>query len=206
MAHDQLLRQVADLRAENERLRELSLIDPLTGLHNYRYFQEQLEIEMERVRRTGAPCGLIMLDLDHFKLVNDNYGHEAGNTVLQEAAAVIKAGTRAMDIVCRYGGEEFAIILPSTTLEEGERIVERIRRALKRRKILYRETPIRVTISAGAACLRYLDPLTQVQFIELADAALYQAKHAGRDQVCSRLPENALPTEVGPAEKELLKK
>jgi diguanylate cyclase (GGDEF)-like protein len=195
---------VEELQAENARLRELSLVDPLTGLHNYRYFLEQIDVEMERVRRTGAPCALLMLDLDLFKQVNDAHGHEAGNAVLKEAAAVIKAGTRAMDIACRYGGEEFAVILPATNLEGAVKMAERIRRSVKRKNIEHAATPIQVTLSAGAACFGYLDRLSRAEFIELADTALYQAKRGGRDRVCSAATQ-APPTEVGPAEKEALK-
>jgi diguanylate cyclase (GGDEF)-like protein len=200
----ELIRQIEALQAENARLREQSLIDTLTGLHNFRYFQEQLDIEMERVRRTAAPCALLMADIDFFKRVNDTYGHEAGNTVLRETASVIKASVRAMDIACRYGGEEFAVILPSTTLDGAVRIGERIRKALKRRTIEHPPVQMSVTISVGAACLHYLEDLSRAQFIELSDSALYKAKRAGRDQVCGASAQ-APATEVTPAEKGLLK-
>jgi two-component system cell cycle response regulator len=199
-----LLRQVAELQAENARLREVALVDPLTGLHNYRHFLEQLDVEMERVRRTGAPCSLLMLDLDHFKQVNDLHGHEAGNTVLRQAAGLIKAGTRATDIACRYGGEEFAVILPATDLEGAVRIAERIRRAVKRRAVRHGESELKVTLSAGAACFRYLETTGRSELVQRADAALYEAKRCGRDRVC-RLEVPSPATEVSPAEKELLK-
>jgi two-component system cell cycle response regulator len=194
---------VEALQAENVRLREISLVDMLTGLHNYRYFLEQIDIEMERVRRTGAPCALLMLDIDLFKRVNDTHGHEAGNAVLREVARVIKASTRVMDVACRYGGEEFAVILPATDLAGAVRIAERIRRTLKRRYVQHADVQVQVTISAGAACFGYLDSLSRAEFIELADAALYKAKRGGRDRVCSTGETPA--TEVGLPEKEMLK-
>ncbi len=201
----ELLRRLGELEAENARLHELSLIDELTGLHNYRYFLEQLDIEMERVRRTGAPCSLLMMDIDLFKRINDGHGHEAGNAVLKACAATIKAGTRAMDIACRYGGEEFAVILPATSLEGAVRIAERIRKTMRRRSISYGSEQLQVTLSAGAACYRFADKTARAELIELADAALYRAKKGGRDQVC-QAPEAAVATEVSPAEKELLGK
>jgi len=204
LTRQDLLRRVEELEAQNTRLRELSLIDVLTGLHNYRYFQEQIDIEMERVRRTGAPCAILMLDLDFFKQINDAYGHEAGNAVLRETARIIKAGTRAMDIACRYGGEEFAVILPSTSLEGAVRIAQRIRRAIKRAVIEHARIPIKVTVSTGAACFNYLDRVGRDELVELADSALYQAKRSGRDRVCS-VSTSAPQSEVTPTEKDLLK-
>lgn len=200
----ELARRIEELEAENARLRELSLIDTLTGLHNYRYFLEQLDVEMERVRRTGAPCALLMIDLDLFKDVNDTHGHEVGNTVLKAAAATIKANTRVTDIACRYGGEEFAVILPATNLDGATRMAERIRRSIKRRPVTHAGVAIPLTLSAGVACYGYTDRLSRAEFIELADSALYQAKRGGRDRVCSAAPE-ASSTEVTPQEKESLK-
>ena len=121
------LTEVNLLREKVKQLAALVRTDELTGLFNYRYFSQALSLEMERTRRSGQPTCLIMCDLDHFKSINDVHGHEVGNAVLSHVSNLIRKTTRRLDIPCRYGGEEFVLILPDTTLHQGVRFANRLR-------------------------------------------------------------------------------
>lgn len=180
----QWLHRLAELKQENDRLKLLVTTDPLTGLFNYRYFEEILASEMQRTNRTGRPTCLIMIDLDHFKQVNDEYGHEAGNLALKMAASVFKQELRLFDIVCRYGGEEFALILPQTGLHIAVNVAERVRLCLEKTPVVFENKEIRLTASFGVGIYQYGGELTQKSFIESVDQFMYQAKHQGRNQVC----------------------
>jgi len=160
-----------------EHQRKLAITDPLTGLHNRRYLLEQLQVEMERARRYGVPLSLILLDLDHFKEYNDRYGHQAGDAALREVAWRILASVRRLDTVARFGGEEFAVLLPATELAGAIRTAERIRDQIAKMPFDYGP----LTVSLGVAEYRG-QPVNE--FIAEADAALYQAKREGRNQVC----------------------
>jgi diguanylate cyclase (GGDEF)-like protein len=109
------------------KMQDLTIIDELTGLFNYRYFKNKLSDEMRRAERYNQPMGLLMIDIDHFKKLNDTQGHQTGNIILQELASVLKQAVRDVDIVARYGGEEFMVILPQTDLSKAQIIAERIR-------------------------------------------------------------------------------
>jgi diguanylate cyclase (GGDEF)-like protein len=156
--------------------------DALTGLANRRRFRAAGEREQRRSRRFGHPLAALMLDLDHFKQVNDRYGHGAGDDVLGEVARRIQATVREIDLAARYGGEEFAVLLPETSLDTAREVAERIRLAVMNAPAVTRQGPVAVTLSAGVAVLDRrggdFDAL-----LEAADAALYQAKTAGRNQV-----------------------
>jgi diguanylate cyclase (GGDEF)-like protein len=169
-----------ELRA---RLEAQSIRDGLTGLFNRRFMEIALERELHRAARKGVPLALMMLDVDHFKNFNDNFGHEAGDAVLREAANCFLACVRAEDIVCRYGGEEFIIILPEITRELAVERAEQIRRAVGNLKVQFKARSLnRISISVGMAM--YPDPVKDAEeLLRMADRALYEAKHAGRDQL-----------------------
>ena len=176
---------VAELRKVSALMQE-NITDSLTGIHNRRHFDQTLRVEMARSRRYGSPLSLMLLDLDHFKQVNDRYGHDVGDRVLRAAARHILALSRGTDIVARYGGEELAIIAPATVLEEARQQAERMRQELAG-QLLAIETAqglrrVRVTVSIGVAELGAADAGPE-GLVRRADAALYTAKQAGRDQV-----------------------
>ncbi len=173
------------LALANLRLRELlrnqSIRDPLTGLYNRRYFEESLNRELHRANRTRRPISLVMLDLDHFKHFNDTFGHQVGDILLKEIAGVIKSRVRAGDLACRFGGEEFSLILAEVEIEGANKCVEGIREAIKHLSLHDRgQTLGTVTVSAGiAAYPKHGDSAEDL--IRAADESLYRAKKAGRD-------------------------
>ncbi|KWT92905.1 diguanylate cyclase [Candidatus Magnetominusculus xianensis] len=183
----QKLSENAALAIANLKLREmlskLSTRDPLTGLYNRRYMQEYLERENQRCLRKTATLGVIMVDVDHFKHFNDTYGHEAGDCVLSELGMFLKANIRNCDIACRYGGEEFTLILPEATLDATLERANMLREGFKHIKINVRGQVLSaITLSMGVAILPDHGTDTQ-QILKSADEALYQAKHQGRDRV-----------------------
>ena len=199
------LREVERLRAENRELQQLVTTDTLTGLFNYRYFSQVLDTEMQRTRRTGRPTCLIMVDLDHFKQVNDRWGHEGGNVALKTAARVFRQELRQLDIVCRYGGEEFAVIVPQTGLPMAVAIAERIRLSLEQTPVLFGEERFSLTASFGVDCYRYTDQDSPEAFVKRVDHWLYQAKEAGRNRVAHPpYSGSGEPGEVSPDERAAL--
>ena len=169
-------------------LRKQVVTDPLTGLFNVRHFRKSLEHELERTRRTGMTTALVMVDLDHFKSVNDTWGHEAGNLVLQTVAQLLQDQTRKLDICCRYGGEECAVILPSTELMLARQVAERCLNALRNTLIPLESTDLQVTASIGVAVADNSSQ-TSDRLIEDADECMYDAKKGGRNQVVSKRPQ-----------------
>ena len=185
MALKELYRERArELRTVMEKLEEVSITDDLTQIYNHRYLISRLHYEFERAKRYGLLMSLIMLDIDHFKVYNDNNGHLAGDDALKEVARLIHGATRETDIVGRYGGEEFAIILLHADLVQMEEIAERIRRTIE-------ETPFpnedsqptgKLTVSMGGSC--FSDGMETIEnLIRSADDALYRAKRSGRNQI-----------------------
>jgi diguanylate cyclase (GGDEF)-like protein len=178
------------LRSKERLLEELSITDSLTRLKNRRFFDERLSEEFRRAQRYSDPLSLIMVDLDHFKEINDQFGHPMGDTVLREAGDVIRASTREPDICARYGGEEFAVILPKTHLTGALAVAERIWKELGSK--VYRlpgtgkDGPVerRVTASLGVAAYPYVDITNAELLLKYSDAALYQAKDSGRNTIC----------------------
>jgi diguanylate cyclase (GGDEF)-like protein len=163
---------------------ELSLKDPLTGLSNRRHFRAVQERAIEIVARSGEPALLLMLDIDHFKKVNDNYGHPAGDAVLQTIAKTLLKCVRPMDTVSRFGGEEFAIVLPNCHTSFGALIAERIRQTVESLEIQVSPgVVLRVTISIGGAYAPEWVRSTSALWTERADAQLYRAKASGRNCV-----------------------
>lgn len=165
-------------------LRSQVITDPLTGLFNVRHFRTALDVELERTVRTGSPTSLMMIDLDHFKKVNDKWGHEVGNKVLKLTARIIKQVTRQLDIQCRYGGEEFVVILPSTNLILASQVAERFRQRLEETEIDIGDETLKVTASVGIAVRSANEKGTALALIKEADACLYKAKDSGRNKVC----------------------
>jgi two-component system cell cycle response regulator len=168
-----------------DRLSELSLKDPLTGLSNRRYFQGILSREIEMVARSGESSFLLMLDIDQFKIVNDQYGHPTGDIVLQTVAKTLSACVRPMDTVARFGGDEFVIILSNCQGHYGQQVAERILEAVSALKIeLTSGVTLRVTVSVGGAFAPRWIRSTPELWIDRADIALYRAKSEGRNRVC----------------------
>ena len=178
---------ITDLRTAETKLVEMATQDFLTGLLNRRETFRRLDEELQRSRRLATPFSVLLLDLDHFKQVNDVHGHSAGDLVLQAVAAALRQGVRPYDLCCRYGGEEFLVILPETALEDAAGIAERLRRDIENLKITAaKETALQITASFGAAAL--LGHETIDQLIARADEAMYTAKSSGRNRVCLAEP------------------
>ena len=161
-----------------EQMRRMAAVDGLTGLANRRAFDSALRAEVERSARTGQPLSLVLLDVDHFKRINDTFGHQSGDDVLRNVGAVLAAG-RATDLAARYGGEEFAVLLPACSSADAVAVAERLRAGIAA------VGPPEVTASAGVATLQ-ARPGTKADqgsaLVDAADSALYQAKRAGRDR------------------------
>ncbi len=184
-ANDRLHAHVAEIEALQVKLQEQAIRDPLTGLFNRRYLEETLQRELARAARSGRPLGIVMIDVDYFKEVNDRHGHMAGDIALQALGRLLAANTRGGDVACRYGGEEFAIALPGATLEAAHDRAEQLRRAVEVMHVEYEGAALRLTISAGiAAYPTHGDRADQV--LDNADKALYQAKTSGRNHCVVR--------------------
>ncbi len=182
------LRQIAaELAVANRRLANAALSDSLTGLPNRRSAMDQLEQAWSAASRTGAPLAVMVIDIDHFKHINDTYGHAAGDMVLREAASVLRTSARREDSVCRIGGEEFLVICPNTDLEAALQSAERLRTTLGARRIVIGQTESSITTSIGVA-VREADTADLDALVSTADQALYAAKEAGRNRVRSGPP------------------
>jgi len=166
---------------------ELAVTDALTGLHNRRYMAGQLGALVKRAARGGEGVAVLLVDIDHFKRINDTFGHNIGDEVLREFAVRLATNTRAVDLPCRYGGEEFVVVMPDTSLEAAHRIAERLRLHVSGApfRLAGLEEPLTVTISIGVASVVGGDD-TPDMLLKRADDALYEAKAAGRNQVVAR--------------------
>ncbi len=172
------------LKAANEQLKQVSQTDGLTQLHNRHYWQQCLEHEYERYSRYAETASLVMIDIDHFKTINDTYGHVAGDKVIQHIAHQLKQVVRETDCIGRYGGEEFAVLMPNTNGEDAKRFSERLREKIAESSVVYEGQKIHVTISLGASELgKHIS--SGSGWISSADKALYAAKQNGRN--CSVL-------------------
>lgn len=196
------LNELDQLRAEVKALSALVRTDELTGLFNYRHFMQAMEMEMERTRRSLKPMALIMLDLDNFKIFNDRWGHDFGNTSLVHIARLVTGTIRKLDIACRYGGEEFAIILPDTSLQSGIMLANRLRQKIATSDLHCDDQPVAVTASFGVDVYLPADRDDPSQFLHRADSWLFHAKANGRNKVCHAPLENHAG--VGHDERELL--
>lgn len=185
-----ILAASAGMAIENARLHkrisDLTMTDDLTGIYNYRYFVQRLEEEKRRAARYDLPLSLIMLDLDWFKKTNDTYGHEIGNIVLKEIVQVVKSCIRDTDTFCRYGGEEFIIVLPQTGSAEASVLAERIRAEVERHDFSMATgiDDLKITVSIGTTSFPD-NGLSTMELVQTVDMALYRAKGAGKNMVCT---------------------
>jgi diguanylate cyclase (GGDEF)-like protein/PAS domain S-box-containing protein len=181
-ANERLQNQIAEIQRLQEALQEQAVRDSLTGLYNRRYLDETLEREISRAKREGHPLSLVMIDVDHFKRLNDTYGHQAGDQVLMALGDLLREDTRTEDVPCRYGGEEFLVLMPHMPLEAAHERAEYWRMKFAELAVTHGELAMRTTISLGVAAYpnhgHAADELTQC-----ADLALYLAKHDGRNRV-----------------------
>ncbi|MBA5776664.1 diguanylate cyclase [Stappia sp. F7233] len=177
-------KQIESLQESLEAIRYESMTDELTTLNNRKHFDQIIERLVQETEKSGEPLSLLITDIDHFKQFNDNFGHQTGDQVLRLVALAVKQNVKGHDIACRYGGEEFAIILPQTSLSQAATVAEHIRRAVYSKELVKRSTGEnlgRITITIGAAAYRPGD--TAQSLIARADSALYAGKRAGRNQV-----------------------
>lgn len=173
----------SDVEAQyHETIYKMTIIDGLTGANNKRFLLESLEREIPRARRHQRPLSLGMFDIDHFKTVNDSFGHLAGDYVLKELATLVRTRLRPDDVLARYGGEEFCIALPETPREGAVVIAEQIRALIERHRFVFESESIPVTVSIGVAQLE--DRWDVLAFLKCADEKLYEAKRGGRNKVC----------------------
>jgi diguanylate cyclase (GGDEF)-like protein len=160
-----------------------ALTDSLTGMQNRRYFDDALKEYLDEFRRIDKPVGLMILDLDHFKQVNDNHGHDVGDEVLREVASCLKDMTRYHDVVARLGGEEFAVVAPNMNDQQMMKFAERIRKAISNLTVVSGNVRLKVTSSVGVAVWNGRE--SAEDFYRRADKMLYEAKRLGRNQVCA---------------------
>jgi diguanylate cyclase (GGDEF)-like protein len=177
-------RENAQLAAERQRLATEASTDGLTGLANRRHLDEYLEEHFRIASRYGTPLSVMMVDIDHFKRVNDEYGHDVGDQVLREVALTLRETMREADLCARYGGEEFVVVMPSTGLEGATECAERVRAAVERRVMFASGNKLRVTVSVGVSGYRGGEQPAAGWMVKEADMALYEAKRNGRNQVC----------------------
>ena len=191
-AGEQIALALANLRLQ-ETLRTQSIRDPLTGLFNRRYLEVSLERELLRAARRSQPLAVLMLDIDHFKRFNDTHGHEAGDALLSQFAEVLKRTIRAEDIACRYGGEEFTVVLLEADAQSAWQRAENIRAAIAEMSVVHHQRQLElVTVSIGLAMFP-LDAASREDLLRRADAALYAAKKFGRDRVVAAATLNNTP-------------
>ena len=169
----------------HEEIYRLTIIDGLTEIHNKRYLMEFLDRELARSSRHNRPLSLIMIDIDKFKSINDQYGHLGGDFTLRELAVRIKGNVRKEELFARYGGEEFAVVLPETPPDGALIVADRILKVVNQTPFLFEEKTFTVTISLGVVTTQGEATITPIDLIRRADAKLYQAKEEGRNRVCS---------------------
>jgi diguanylate cyclase (GGDEF)-like protein len=195
-AHSELIHASADVIAtllaqkqQIETLRQQIVRDPMTNLYNYQHFYEKLQQEAYRAQRYRLPLAVIIGDLDHFKSINDTFGHPAGDEAIRKTASCLSACLRKSDCVARYGGEEFGVILPETDLKAALSVCERLRKTIADTPITYENAVIKVTMSFGVTFIDKGSMLACHEIIKRADDALYKAKASGRNRCCVCLPE-----------------
>ena len=199
------LDKVETLRIKIDELSNLVSTDALTGLFNFRHFKTMLQAEMDRSKRSGIPTSLVLVDVDHFKKVNDTHGHEIGNLALQHLAKILKKEVRTTDIVCRYGGEEFTMIFPETHLNLAVKVADRIRQQIAKIPLKIDAVEITLTASMGASVYMKTSVLDIDDFVDSVDKYLYEAKQSGRNCICHvDYSDLRAVTEVGVDERAML--
>jgi diguanylate cyclase (GGDEF)-like protein len=179
---DELEKAYSMIKNKNKELNELLITDGLTKLYTRGYLMKKIKEEKIRYKRYKASFSLIMCDIDHFKKVNDTYGHDAGDLILKEVSKLMQNSSREQDTIARWGGEEFMILLPETTLEEAHAVAQRIMETLREKVYNYEEEKISVTMSFGLAMYEAKESIDEI--IKRVDEKLYEAKESGRDQIC----------------------
>ena len=172
-----------NLRAQNLRLSELLVTDPLTGLYNRRFLMERLTEELERAKRYRYPIACLMINIDNFKEINDQYGHLQGDQALQQIALLLKNSSRVVDIIVRYGGEEFLQVLPQTDLGGAKVVGERFRTLVLEKRFIADQPEKIITVSLGASAFATNNIRSREELLKLADGALYEAKRNGKNQL-----------------------
>ena len=191
----QLESRLSEIQALQEQLREQAIRDPLTGLYNRRYMQETFEVALAHAKRFDEPIGILLMDVDHFKSLNDRFGHKAGDLVLEALGRLLRATSRQMDIACRYGGEEFVLLMPGATLSMALQRAESWRAAFAEQRLAYSDDVLQATLSVGVAAFPDHGQ-TGDDLLRTADTALYQAKRAGRNCVKAPHPEQLPPPQA----------
>lgn len=196
LGSDQLIRETVELEYLTQvilarvnrfrRLRSLMAFDGLTRLYNHTHFKSQLSAQLAQAERQGAPLSLAMLDIDHFKQINDHWGHPFGDRVLRGLAQLLKRRMRRSDVIGRYGGDEFAVLMPDTDMEGARVVLEQLRELTAEMRYELGEADVRVTVSCGIATTPPY--VTEAALTGRADQALYEAKRAGRDQIVGATP------------------
>lgn len=181
-ANEQLSAQLAEIESLHEILREQAIRDPLTGLYNLRFLTESMKREIARSARQNDTLSVVLMDIDHFKVFNDTYGHKAGDEILRALGKMLSIQTRAGDIACRYGGEEFMVIMPSAHKEEAFKRAEQWRESFESTQVVNKGELLSATVSAGVATFPNHGS-TDDEIWRAADNALYEAKSAGRNRV-----------------------
>jgi diguanylate cyclase (GGDEF)-like protein len=197
-AEEELRTQLSQNLELQEKLREEVLRDSLTGAFNRRMLQDALEREIASAQREGTSLALVVIDLDHFKDVNDHHGHQAGDRMLQEVARLLQAGSRASDVVCRYGGEEFVLVMPRASLDDARRRADQWRRDLESLAVAYELAVIRITMSVGVSTYPSCGECAE-ELLRTADRALFEAKREGRNRVCAAPMRRPLLSKTSPA-------
>ena len=180
--NEALQQRLASIEQLKNRIREQSIRDPLTNLYNRRFLNEFMERELALARRNQKPLAVVMLDLDHFKQLNDQFGHQTGDTVIEMVAKLLLRKSRRTDVLFRYGGEEFLVILPNTTTKQAQALTESWRQHVEQTSMIAKHQTVSITLSAGISVYPEHGS-TAFNLIQAADEALYQAKAAGRNKV-----------------------
>ncbi len=174
-------------------MKDMATYDTLTNLYNRRYLNQVLEVEFRNSFIKNQPLSIIMVDIDHFKAINDRYGHDNGDSALIHVASLLKGSLRKYDIVARFGGEEFLVVLPRTIMKDAVIIAERMRRFVEATPFSVGDEKVRITISLGIAAIPVIRPESKEELIKFADIVLYEAKEKGRNRVCFYIPEETAP-------------